>query len=205
MDDKAAELGFIIDGYYAGVGQLEAQGSRFSRKTRTENVASAIRSGYRPAMDLLSRMNSLLRVIWTFPCPRDTNGDGDCGRPVCPYCGKAIRDVLGDFVALYAPQPHEEKPRAAGNVHGPAERLRLLADWLDAKYNDRHANDEVQRDLRAYANQLTAHEDLLNRAKSIIAWALEENRTGCDGLSMKLWLKDFAALNSPANPGGGSS
>lgn len=21
------------------------------------------------------------------PCPRDTNGDGDCGRPNCPHCG----------------------------------------------------------------------------------------------------------------------
>lgn len=21
-------------------------------------------------------------------CPRDTNGDGDCGRNLCPYCGK---------------------------------------------------------------------------------------------------------------------
>jgi hypothetical protein len=20
------------------------------------------------------------------PCPRDTNGDGDCGQPACPYC-----------------------------------------------------------------------------------------------------------------------
>jgi hypothetical protein len=20
-------------------------------------------------------------------CPRDTNGDGDCGRPACPHCG----------------------------------------------------------------------------------------------------------------------
>ena len=21
------------------------------------------------------------------PCPRDTNGDGDCGQPACPWCG----------------------------------------------------------------------------------------------------------------------
>ena len=21
------------------------------------------------------------------PCPRDTNGDGNCGRPLCPHCG----------------------------------------------------------------------------------------------------------------------
>src|ERR1043165_7163439 len=23
------------------------------------------------------------------PCPRDTNGDGDCGRQLCPHCGPA--------------------------------------------------------------------------------------------------------------------
>lgn len=26
-------------------------------------------------------------------CPRDTDGDGDCGRPLCPVCG--IRPSLG--------------------------------------------------------------------------------------------------------------
>lgn len=29
----------------------------------------------------------------TDACPRDTNGDGDCGRPLCPYCGP-LRTVL---------------------------------------------------------------------------------------------------------------
>jgi hypothetical protein len=24
-------------------------------------------------------------------CPRDTNGDGDCGRPLCPHCGEKSR------------------------------------------------------------------------------------------------------------------
>lgn len=28
------------------------------------------------------------RADWMrWPCPKDTNGDGDCGRPNCPYCG----------------------------------------------------------------------------------------------------------------------
>lgn len=22
------------------------------------------------------------------PCPNDTNGDGDCGKPACPHCGE---------------------------------------------------------------------------------------------------------------------
>lgn len=24
---------------------------------------------------------------WPLPCPRDTNGDGNCGQPLCPNCG----------------------------------------------------------------------------------------------------------------------
>jgi hypothetical protein len=24
-------------------------------------------------------------------CPRDTDGDGNCGNPRCPYCGKGSR------------------------------------------------------------------------------------------------------------------
>ena len=28
------------------------------------------------------------------PCPHDTNGDGDCGAPGCPYCGLMVRAFL---------------------------------------------------------------------------------------------------------------
>jgi hypothetical protein len=28
------------------------------------------------------------------PCPRDTNGDGDCGQHSCPWCGKEIREAV---------------------------------------------------------------------------------------------------------------
>ncbi len=27
------------------------------------------------------------------PCPRDTDGDGNCGRRFCPHCGPAAREV----------------------------------------------------------------------------------------------------------------
>lgn len=30
------------------------------------------------------------------PCPRDTDGDGDCGRPLCPYCGPKIPGMVCD-------------------------------------------------------------------------------------------------------------
>ena len=29
------------------------------------------------------------------PCPYDTDNDGDCGRPACPYCG--INEALKDL------------------------------------------------------------------------------------------------------------
>ena len=28
-----------------------------------------------------------IAVPWHKSCPNDTNGDGDCGRPLCPFCG----------------------------------------------------------------------------------------------------------------------
>ena len=29
-------------------------------------------------------------------CPNDTNGDGDCGRPLCPHCAPIGRDAPSD-------------------------------------------------------------------------------------------------------------
>ena len=34
-----------------------------------------------------------------------------------------------------------------------ADGLRLLADWFDATYQDAGNNDEVQQDLRKWANE----------------------------------------------------
>lgn len=36
----------------------------------------------------------------TLPCPCDTDGDGNCGRPACPYCGyQNIRELGRDEIA----------------------------------------------------------------------------------------------------------
>lgn len=32
------------------------------------------------------------------PCPRDTNGDGDCGQRFCPHCGE---DPSPDYIEVY--------------------------------------------------------------------------------------------------------
>jgi len=37
-----------------------------------------------------------------------------------------------------------------------AEGLRLLADWFDAQYQDAGSNDEVQQDLRRWADEFEA-------------------------------------------------
>ena len=41
--------------------------------------------------DLLEE--ALLRVLDS-GCPKDTNGDGDCGSKSCPYCGDGIKALL---------------------------------------------------------------------------------------------------------------
>ena len=50
-----------------------------------------------------------------------------------------------------------------GEQTTPAAKMRLLADWFDAKYpND--SNPEVQNDLRAWARELDALTIALRRA-----------------------------------------
>lgn len=46
-----------------------------------------------PVVDLYLRpagnsLIDLIRPLLVLACPLDTNGDGDCGKPFCPYCGK---------------------------------------------------------------------------------------------------------------------
>lgn len=36
---------------------------------------------------ILIQLNQMLSQRFR-KCPRDTNGDGDCGRPACPHCGR---------------------------------------------------------------------------------------------------------------------
>ena len=39
-------------------------------------------------------------------CPRDTNGDGDCGRILCPICGdKDLLNWSEDFKEAYRKDP----------------------------------------------------------------------------------------------------
>jgi proteasome lid subunit RPN8/RPN11 len=48
------------------------------------------------------------------PCPRDTNGDGDCGRRACPHCG-----ADGHVVDTWVPMDNiAEHPRVRFEVDG---------------------------------------------------------------------------------------
>jgi hypothetical protein len=67
------------------------------------------------------------------PCPRDTNVDGDCGRNLCPYCGKHRMQVLYPLVCAVA--------------------AAMAADVWDEKTIVKHA-DEVVR-MRTYEVDLT--------------------------------------------------
>ena len=52
---------------------------------------------------LHEQLISLVHLVATSSCPRDTDGDGDCGRQYCPICGatgavqtaRKIRESLG--------------------------------------------------------------------------------------------------------------
>jgi hypothetical protein len=52
----------------------------------------------------IARLRAAVEAAAKLPCPRDTNGDGDCGRVNCPWCGKN-----GLKAALQPPTPGEEK------------------------------------------------------------------------------------------------
>ncbi len=43
--------------------------------------------------------------IWKLaPCPYDTNGDGDCGRALCPFCGG------GNIPSIKVTMPRSKPP-----------------------------------------------------------------------------------------------
>ena len=47
-------------------------------------------------------MDKLLSGDFSDDCPRDTNGDGDCGRILCPVCGdKDLLNWSEDFKEAY--------------------------------------------------------------------------------------------------------
>jgi len=61
------EVMFNVEGYR---GQVEAGEWVKDRLTKPLDLSSPLTPG-----------------TFAEPCPFDTNGDGDCGGPLCPYCG----------------------------------------------------------------------------------------------------------------------
>lgn len=57
-------------------------------------------------------------------CPLDTNGDGDCGRPVCPYCSK-----LGSRLVRAVRRGKKLDPRWSKETHTAVAVY--LATWYD--------------------------------------------------------------------------
>jgi len=57
------------------------------------------------------------------------------------------------------------------------ERLRLLADWFDVKYSDAGTSDEVQRDLRRFANEYESQQAKIERLKQLCQNLYAELRT----------------------------
>ena len=51
------------------------------------DFASADRAANANLVAAAPEMLGALKIILRQPCPKDTNGDGDCGRVACPFCG----------------------------------------------------------------------------------------------------------------------
>lgn len=67
---------------------------------------------------LLDELAAALRGIVGHGCPKDTNGDGDCGRKNCPYCGAQTRAALARYDA--------ERSRCPEAPAGLADRVMRL-------------------------------------------------------------------------------
>lgn len=70
------------------------------------------------------------------PCPRDTNGDGDCGQRMCPVCYTACPDCGGSGLQL-----KDGVVDAIANVlhdHGDRTDQRHTTDWRDCGGADVH-------------------------------------------------------------------
>lgn len=62
-------------------------------------------------------------------CPNDTNGDGDCGQPACPYCGPQATDrtrLLADLDTVV--RGNWDMRRAAGERI--ADRIEEIEDRI---------------------------------------------------------------------------
>lgn len=66
------------------------------------------------------------------PCPRDTDGDGNCGFPACPYCGTSRRNAYQTTCDRWVPVPNTAEFR---RVRFEMDPDALLDVWkaLDAE------------------------------------------------------------------------
>lgn len=60
-------------------------------QTPIEQIVGGVVVGLQTEVE---RLRAACRSVALQPCPRDTDGDGNCGRQLCPYCGEAIHAAL---------------------------------------------------------------------------------------------------------------
>jgi len=63
-------------------------------RERVSNVVSKLQQQVIDLKDWKKEAHLYLSYIYSQPCPKDTNGDGDCGAYACPYCGKELKKLL---------------------------------------------------------------------------------------------------------------
>lgn len=69
------------------------------------------------------------------PCPYDTNGDGDCGRALCPYCGG------GNIPSIKVRLPKPKVPQAEVTQGVNIISIDVECEWCGAKSGEPCTDD----------------------------------------------------------------
>lgn len=85
-------------------------------------------------------------------CPRDTNGDGNCGQPACPVCG-----------------PEHLKPVAPPEPEGPEELIKRVRSYSDHPTLALNADEDMVKLVEALEGQLAEREKLTRALQELDA------------------------------------
>lgn len=116
------------------------------------------------------------------PCPRDTDGDGDCGRKLCPHCGAERERACDRWVPMRNAAEH---PRARFEIDNDELVMawQALADagrrpWIICHSHVTTSAAPSDNDIR-YATDPTLLHAVVSLAPSVpvvALWRLDPNR-----------------------------
>lgn len=115
-------------------------------------------------------------------CDHDTNGDGDCGRPMCPICSPGDRKEI-PHAASPAPLPRER-------VEQMIQKLSQAHDLLDDPYDNDDAAGSFYRDAQSALRELLALRDeneklrtMLELLREVLLEAWQDRKSATESLA----------------------